>query len=136
MKIKFLSGPRAGQFDHAPISQETDLLVKAGLIEVIPYKNYQERLADTMSKPATASVVSWGVRHCLQPGESQPRRAVVIKTVNGEQTIYDAPPPNCPQDVVQKFRKAVTVYEQIIQDQKHAQKVKFDNQNQPIPRRG
>jgi hypothetical protein len=36
MYIKYLSGPRAGQFDDAPNSQQTDLLVKAGIIEIIP----------------------------------------------------------------------------------------------------
>ena len=35
MKIRFLSGPNAGKIDHAPISQETDLLIKAGLVEVV-----------------------------------------------------------------------------------------------------
>lgn len=35
MKIRFLSGPNAGKIDHAPVSQETDLLIKAGLVEVI-----------------------------------------------------------------------------------------------------
>jgi len=42
LKIKFLSGPRTGQTDHAPNSQEIQLLAKAGIIEIIPYKNFVE----------------------------------------------------------------------------------------------
>lgn len=36
MRIKFLSGPNAGKVEHAPRNQSTDLLIKAGLCEVIP----------------------------------------------------------------------------------------------------
>ena len=50
MRIKFLSGPQAGKFDHAPRSQQTDLLIKAGLVEVVP---------DEPQAPAT---VSWGTK--------------------------------------------------------------------------
>jgi hypothetical protein len=38
VKIKFLSGPRAGEVSHAPKSQETQLLIDAGLIEIVPEK--------------------------------------------------------------------------------------------------
>jgi hypothetical protein len=35
MKIRFLSGPNAGRVDHAPQSQETELLIKAGVVEIV-----------------------------------------------------------------------------------------------------
>jgi hypothetical protein len=36
MQIRFLSGPNAGKVDHAPIhSQEIELLIKAGIVEVL-----------------------------------------------------------------------------------------------------
>ena len=44
MKIKFLTGPRAGELSHAPNSQQSQLLAAAGIIEIIPYKSYVERL--------------------------------------------------------------------------------------------
>ncbi len=35
MRIKFLSGPRAGEVSHAERTQSTQLLIDAGLIEVV-----------------------------------------------------------------------------------------------------
>jgi hypothetical protein len=35
MKIKFLSGPRAGQTEHVPNSQQYQVMVSAGLIEIV-----------------------------------------------------------------------------------------------------
>jgi hypothetical protein len=122
MKIRFLTGPRAGQIDHSRNSQEAELLVKAGIIEVIPYKNFQERLAAESPKPAAAPVVSWGVHH-NQTENSIASRVTVSKTVNGETTIYSAPPKDCPADVIVKFRKADALYEQMIQDARHARQV-------------
>ena len=123
MKIKYLTGPKAGQVDHVPNSQEFQVLAAAGLIEIVPYKNYQERLAAEMPKPTPATSVQWGVRHNQAGGENQPRSVTLIKTVNGDQTFYDAPPKDCPADVVAKFWKAVAVYKQIEQDWNHKQKV-------------
>jgi hypothetical protein len=125
MKIIYKTGPRAGQVDHVPNSQEFQVLASAGLIEIVPYKTYQERLAAEMPK-ATAPVVGWGVQHNATGGEQQLRSVTLIKTVNGDQTIYDAPPADCPPDVIAKFRKAVAVYEQIVQDKKHSDKVRAE----------
>lgn len=36
MQVKFLSGPRAGQIAHVERSQSTQLLIDAGMLEVIP----------------------------------------------------------------------------------------------------
>jgi hypothetical protein len=41
MKIKFVSGPRKGEEGHAPRSQETQLLVDAGIIEIFPELTWQ-----------------------------------------------------------------------------------------------
>jgi hypothetical protein len=106
-------------------------MVDAGLIEVLPWKNYQERLAAEMAamqKPVVT--VSWGVRHVTAPGELQPRNVIVVKTVNTgdrcDETTYAGPPADCPPSVVAKFRKESTVYEQIRADRKHADKVRAD----------
>jgi hypothetical protein len=48
MLIRFLSGPKKGQTDHAPQGQETELLLKAGIIERVV-------------APVPPAVVSWGV---------------------------------------------------------------------------
>jgi len=48
MRVKFLSGPRKGEITHAPRSQETDLLINAGLIERVP------------DEPAVAKT-TWGI---------------------------------------------------------------------------
>jgi hypothetical protein len=48
MLIRFLSGPKKGQTDHAPQGQETELLLKAGIIErAVP--------------PVPPAIVSWTV---------------------------------------------------------------------------
>jgi hypothetical protein len=61
MKIRFLSGPRAGQIDHAPNSQEMQLMAKAGLIEILPYSSFRERLANEASPAAKLGAASWSV---------------------------------------------------------------------------
>jgi len=122
IRIKYLVGPKSGQIVVVNNSQEFQTLAASGFIEIIPYKNYQERLAAEMPKPV-ATVVQWGVQHVTAPGESQPRNVIVIKTVNGDQTIYDAPPKDCPPDVVAKFRREAAVYAQIVQDRQHYRKV-------------
>jgi hypothetical protein len=126
MRIKYLSGPKSGQFDHVPNSQEFQVLASAGLIEILPYKDFRERLKDEMAAmPKPVVTVSWGVRHCMQPGN--PRSVILIKTVNAsgrcDETTYDAPPADCPPAIVAKFRKEVAVYEQIRQDKIHAERV-------------
>lgn len=128
MKIKYLTGPKSGQVDHVPNSQEFQVLASAGLIEVLPYKDFRERLKDEMEAlPKAVVTVSWSVRHVTAPGELQPRNIIVVKTVNTgnrcDETIYAGPPAECPPAVVAKFRKESAVYEQIRQDRAHAQKV-------------
>jgi hypothetical protein len=131
MRIKYLSGPKSGQFDHVPNSQEFQVLASAGLIEILPYKDFRERLKDEMAAmPKAVVTVSWGVRHVTAPGELQPRNVIVVKTVNTgdrcDETTYAGPPADCPPAVVAKFRKESAVYEQIRADRKHADKVRAD----------
>jgi hypothetical protein len=127
MKVKFLTGPRAGQIDHAENSQATDLLVKAGIIEVVPYKDFRERLAaDMAARPKPATTIGWGVQNTL--------KAVLIhKTVTcGERVdtfTYSEPPADCPPSIVARFNKESAVGAQMRQDQEHAQKVKQANEN-------
>jgi hypothetical protein len=49
MLIRFLSGPKKGQTTHAPRSQETDLLLNAGIIEEV-------------KAPVVPAVVKWSVQ--------------------------------------------------------------------------
>jgi hypothetical protein len=73
MKIRFLSGPRQGETSHAPYSQQTQLLIAAGLIEVVdsPKPRYgstawqEEKLAASRELnpwPRTEPRVSWGIK--------------------------------------------------------------------------
>jgi hypothetical protein len=130
MRIKFLTGPKAGQVDHVPNSQEFQVLASAGLIEILPYKDFRERLNDEMAampKPTTPLVTTWGVRHVTAPGDLQPRNVIVVKTTpTGDVTFFDGPPAGCPPEVVAKFRKESAVYAQIRQDRKHAEQVDSD----------
>lgn len=69
MKIKFLSGPKAGQVSHAPYSQQTQLMIDAGLIEVIPMPPYgsagwlaaRNEQAASVTTPPPPALVTWGV---------------------------------------------------------------------------
>jgi hypothetical protein len=67
MKIKFLSGPRAGQTSHVPNSQEYQVMASAGLIEIVPMaprgtsqwlEDMKERSA-AFAEPQRAAQVSW-----------------------------------------------------------------------------
>jgi hypothetical protein len=99
MKIKFLSGPRTGQTDHAPNTQETQLLAKAGIIEIIPYKNAVERLNYESSLLASAPVVTeWGT--CEKNGS-----ALVVKKVGAETFYYDAPTADTPDAIKASFAR-------------------------------
>jgi hypothetical protein len=73
MKIRFLSGPRQGQTSHAPYSQQTQLLIAAGLIEVVdgPKPRYgstewmEEKQAvsrELNPPPRTEARVTWGIK--------------------------------------------------------------------------
>jgi hypothetical protein len=44
-KVRFLTGPKAGTIEHIK-PQVAETLVAAGLAELIPYKNYVERLKE------------------------------------------------------------------------------------------
>jgi hypothetical protein len=63
MKIKFVSGHKAGTIEHLQPSI-ANTLIAAGLAEHIPYKNYVERLAEEGRASQTAqdpAIVSWGI---------------------------------------------------------------------------
>jgi hypothetical protein len=66
MLVKFLSGPRKGEISHAPRTQQTQLLIDAGLCEAIPEKYSPSMLrpptpAESAAMNAELSKVSWGV---------------------------------------------------------------------------
>jgi hypothetical protein len=109
VKIKFLSGPRSGQIDHAPNSQEIQLLAKAGIIEIIPYKNYVERLSSEFreaSGPGNTPVamtkdVEWS---CSRLND----RPIIFRKSGFEtariETIEQAIQCGCPESVLRQFR--------------------------------
>jgi hypothetical protein len=129
MKIKFLSGPRAGQIDHAPISQETDLLVKAGIIEVIPYKNWQAQLQHNeyirqASLPKVPVTAQWGIKHSVcGTGPA----VMVVKTLGVETTFYDAPPADCPPSTRQQWKSAVDLQRALSNDVNRIHKEKQEH---------
>lgn len=107
MKIKFLSGPRTGQIDHAPNSQEIQLLAKAGIIEIIPYSSYRERLAAEHSSARghgstdpNVVGVEWGLKDRAQSPLS---KVLIIKRV-GAQTFYlESPDTDTPPSIVARW---------------------------------
>ena len=116
MKIKFLTGPKQGQIDHAPDSQETLLLVKAGIIEIIPYKGFRERLADEeklRQAAQPAPVAQWSIQESVSSGG----KILVIKTYLGEITYFDAPPKDCPPAVVKRWKEKVDLERSLAADQ-------------------
>jgi hypothetical protein len=138
MRIKYLSGPKSGQFDHVPNSQEFQVLASAGLIEIFPYKDFRERLKDEMAAiPKPAQTASWGIhRVVIASREANPRSVLVVKTAaNGDQTFYDAPPADCPPAIAERFRKEAAVEAQMHQDREHAKKVAAEKNNFSIPGR-
>jgi hypothetical protein len=64
-KIKFTSGPKSGTIEHVK-PQVAETLIAAGLAELIPYKNYVERLQEEeavrqSSLPQVTAKVTWSV---------------------------------------------------------------------------
>ena len=110
MKIKYLSGPRIGQIDHAPNSQEMQLLAKAGIVQIVPYRDFRDRLREEGQGGADAHNVSpnftkpgevqWSVK---DKDESGFRTVVIIKVSGSEKTYYSAPPTDAPKSVVDRF---------------------------------
>jgi hypothetical protein len=94
MRIKFLSGPKSGQISHAPRSQETQLLIDAGVIEVVagPAPRYgstewmEEKQANSLkiNPPRSEAVVTWGVKF----GHFSRRPAIVAWCSNPNCTIH------------------------------------------------
>jgi hypothetical protein len=60
MKIKFVSGPKAGTIEHLQPSI-ANVLIASGLAEHIPYKNYAERLSEESAalQAAPSPTVQW-----------------------------------------------------------------------------
>jgi hypothetical protein len=66
MKVKFTSGPKQGTIEHLQPSI-ANTLIAAGLAELIPFKNYVERLQEEeavrqSSLPQAAPTVKWVVK--------------------------------------------------------------------------
>jgi len=104
MKIRFLSGPRSGETDHAPNTQETQLLAKAGIIEIIPWKNYHERLASETPQVVVPPTVEWGIRGAERGLNSYSQTVIIKRTSLGETTFFSSVPPDCPKEIANQFR--------------------------------
>jgi len=116
MKIRFLSGPRAGQTDHAPHSQQTQLLAQAGIIEIIPMpprgsSGWLERMAEEQrlrpSNPQdTVPINVWPpIWECGKlPISGTP---IILLRSGGEVTRFDdvkaAKQWGCPKNILEQF---------------------------------
>ena len=107
MKIKYLSGPKAGQFDHAPNTQETQLLVKTGLIEIVRYTNFIEYMSREHAQPAAQPKVEWFIKDIGIGRYSKVE--VGMRVINGPDNVstawFDAPPANCPPEIVARWKQ-------------------------------
>jgi hypothetical protein len=97
MKIKFLSGPRAGQTTHVPNSQEYQVMASAGLIEIVPMaargtaewlRDMKER-SEAFNPPVTVTV-AWSVAK----GDRNGRYFIAGKCSNPQcsELFYDGAP--------------------------------------------
>jgi hypothetical protein len=119
MKIKYLSGPRAGQTEHVPNSQEFQVLAKAGIIEIVPYKDFRERLAaETAAQAATAppATTRWAVReNPVRVPDKLPFQ--VLKILPSGETLYFAyPPDDAPPEIRKRFAQMIANDEQAWRD--------------------
>jgi hypothetical protein len=129
MKIKFLSGPRAGQTEHVPNSQEYQVMASAGLIEIVPMaaRGSAEWLRDMKERsaalnPQVQSTVTWSVGKGDRNGRYFISAKCSAPQCSGEGFFFDgAPnaadkltfihscsgtaPEKVPAAVVEKYRK-------------------------------
>ena len=106
MRIKFLSGPRKGETTHAPTNQNTQLLVDAGLAEVVP------------PEPLPPATVSWGVKYDSYGGPmllgSCSRGCGMFRFLGRPESAHKnyfqhscgAMPVPVPSEVIESYRKA------------------------------
>jgi len=100
MRIKYREpSPKAGLTEH--IDNVTGrLLVTSGLAEVVPYKDFRERLAAEASPSGPAPIPEWGILEATTPlGQN-----AVIKRCGAETTYYGDPlPEDCPASIRERF---------------------------------
>jgi hypothetical protein len=92
MKIKFVSGPKAGTVEHLQPSI-ANVLIASGMAEHIPYKNYVERLAEEGRASQTAqdpAIVSWGISLGNRNGKDF--ISARCSRPNCSTLVYDGPP--------------------------------------------
>jgi hypothetical protein len=89
MKIKFLSGPRKGQIEHAPRSQEVKLLVDAGLIEIVD-DTPEPRIPDKDDVIPPKPSRGWKAGTFLYGDERKP--AIIFHDGQGGKLVFDGPP--------------------------------------------
>jgi hypothetical protein len=89
------------------------LLAKAGLIEIIPWTSYRERLASEHASASGAGCVNasvvgieWGIRESDGSAYSQ---NVVIKKSGSTTTFFSAPPDDAPASIKQRFAELASI---------------------------
>jgi hypothetical protein len=108
MKIRFLSGPRQGETSHAPYGQQTQLLIAAGIIEVVnePKPRYgstawleeKQAVSAALNPPCPVPTVSWDVKLLTLPTTGEfgyaKRPAIVASCSNANCVVnfrFDGP---------------------------------------------
>lgn len=103
MLVKLLSGPDAGQTKHVPRSQEVDVLIGLGLLEILddtptPSKPHHQ---DTVI--SFVAVAEWSV--CKHPINAEIH---IVRKLGFETTWFTGEPdatkfPGCPAEVIAQF---------------------------------
>jgi hypothetical protein len=122
MEIRYLTGPKAGQTDDAPYSQEIQILINAGIIEVIPMPQRGEpgwleamrareahrearRAATLPPDPNSVQGIQYSV-HERQYGSVHVGHAY-IKRCSGSETLFfdklETIPSDCPKNIIESF---------------------------------
>jgi hypothetical protein len=125
VKIRFLSGPRKDQIDHAPRGQQTDLLIGAGLIEVLDEHDWPVAPGATDKNHTVVPYFPetiWGFAYI-----STTRRPAIRKTSGCSETttfanwdgyakpkdVADAAKKaGCPQDVIDRYLAEMKLWDE------------------------
>jgi len=107
MKIRFLQGPNAGKIANATRSQETDLLIKSGIIELI-------------NEPLPEVRVTWGIHVSPLPNvppsifgtcshgcgrfvfSGEPNDARHFRFLHA----HSAPPESVPEEIIEQYKRS------------------------------
>jgi hypothetical protein len=102
MRIRFLSGPKTGEVRHAEKSQATQLLVDAGLVEVVDDLRESRGAHPQDTVPTYYATPEWSTFRHHTSGN-----IIIVRKYMTETLFFSGPPdPNkwdCPPAVVAQF---------------------------------